>query len=36
MEEDIDFEVSYCSEYNITEDEFQPKEKLVVVKETPH
>ena len=36
MEEGIDFEVKYCSEFNITEDEFQPKEKFVAVRETPH
>ena len=31
----MDFEVKYCSEFNVTEDEF-PKEKFVVVRETPH
>ena len=36
MEEDIKFEVKYCSEFDITEDEFQPKEKFVVVREKPH
>ena len=32
--EDIDLEVEYCLESDITEDEFRPKEKFVVVRET--
>ena len=35
MEENIDLEVEYCPELDVTEYEFQPKEKLVVVRETP-
>ena len=34
MEEDIDLEVEYCLESDITEDKFRPKEKFVVVRET--
>ena len=34
MEEDADLEVEYCPESNITEDESQPKETFVVVRET--
>lgn len=34
MEEDI-LEVECCLEFDITEYEFQPKEKFVVVRETP-
>ena len=34
MEEDIDLEDEYCLESHITEDEFRPKEKFVVVTET--
>ena len=35
MEEDIDLVVKYFPKSDITEDEFQPKEKFVVGKETP-
>ena len=34
MEEDIDLEDEYCLESHITEDEFRPKEKFVLVTET--
>ena len=35
IEEDADLEIEYCPNSNITEHEFQPNEKFVVVKETP-
>ena len=35
MKEDIDLEVEYCPQSDIREDEFQSKEKFVVVRETP-
>ena len=35
MEEDIVLEVDYCPESGITEDEFQPREKFVIERETP-
>ena len=35
MEEDIDLEVTYCPRSDITEDAFQPKETIVVVREAP-
>ena len=33
--EDIDLQVEYCPESDITEDEFHPKEKFVLVGEIP-